>query len=676
MEKPGDFVDAPKHTILIVDDNPANLSVVVDYLATHGFQVMVARDGEAGLRLAQQDHPDLILLDVLLPGIDGFEACRRLKVDERTREIPVIFMTIVTRTEDKVRGFEVGGMDYITKPFEHEEVLARVSTHLRLRDLTQKLEEAKESLEQQVVERTSELAQANVRLKKEIAERKQAEQNLVLVNFALNNVREAAFLIDENARFHFVNDGACSVLGYTRAELLGLGVQDVDPDFPPERWSSHWNELRAQRSLIFEGHHKAKDGRIFPVEIYANYFEYDSQSYNLALVRDITERKQTEEALRQSEGRFRRLTENARDVIYRMSLPDGRYEYISPAVLTMLGYPPEDYYANPLLFKQALHPDWHKYFEEQWINLLNGEMLPTYEYQAIHKSGTVRWFNQRNILVLDGAGKPIAIEGIVTDITDRKRAEEEIRQLNRELEQRVANRTAQIEAANKELEAFAYSISHDLRAPLRHIDGFVEMLKNRTTADLDDQSRHYMDVIADSARKMGMLIDDLLAFSRVSRSEISKAQVDLGELIQEVIREAQPETEGRNIQWKIALLPRVTGDQAMLRVVMTNLILNALKFTRPRPVAEIEIGYKRENETEVAIFVRDNGVGFDMAYADKLFGVFQRLHQQDDFEGTGIGLANVRRIINRHGGRTWADGKVDHGATFYFSLPISEKDVT
>jgi PAS domain S-box-containing protein len=300
MEDLSDAVDAQNHMILIIDDNPANLSVVVDYLADHGFQIMVARDGEAGLRLAQQDHPDLILLDVLLPGIDGFEVCHRLKADERTREIPVIFMTIVTRTEDKIRGFEVGGMDYITKPFEHEEVLARVTTHLRLRDLTQKLKEAKESLEQQVVERTSELAQANVRLKKEIAERKQAQQNLVLVNFALNNVREAAFLIDENARFHFVNDGACDILGYTRAELLRLCVQDVDPDFPPKRWSSHWNELKAQRSLIFEGRHKAKDGRIFPVEICANYFEYDGQSYNLALARDITDRKQAEDELRQN----------------------------------------------------------------------------------------------------------------------------------------------------------------------------------------------------------------------------------------------------------------------------------------------------------------------------------------------------------------------------------------
>jgi ligand-binding sensor domain-containing protein/signal transduction histidine kinase len=244
-----------------------------------------------------------------------------------------------------------------------------------------------------------------------------------------------------------------------------------------------------------------------------------------------------------------------------------------------------------------------------------------------------------------------------------------IRQRNLELERLVAERTTQLEVANKELEAFAYSVSHDLRAPLRHIDGFIDMLHSRIEASLDDKSRHYMDMIADSARKMGMLIDDLLSFSRMGRSEMSKVQVDLNELVQGIIQEFGGETEGRDIQWEITPLPIVSGDRAMLRVVLVNLIANALKFTRPRLTAQIEIGCEKNDETGTTIFVRDNGVGFDMQYVDKLFGVFQRLHRQEDFEGTGIGLANIRRIISRHGGRTWAQGEVDHGATFYFSLP-------
>ncbi|MBN1581831.1 MAG: hypothetical protein JXA89_14090 [Anaerolineae bacterium] len=236
--------------------------------------------------------------------------------------------------------------------------------------------------------------------------------------------------------------------------------------------------------------------------------------------------------------------------------------------------------------------------------------------------------------------------------------------------------TEKAEAANRELEAFAYSVSHDLRAPLRHIDGFLELLKkNLSAVVLDERSQHYMDTISDSSKRMGSLIDDLLSFSRMGRYEMSKRPVDLGALVQESIRELEPETRERTIDWHIADLPTVNGDRAMLRLVLINLISNAVKFTSPRPQADIEIGWRPGRGTETVVFVRDNGVGFDMNYADKLFGVFQRLHRTDEFEGTGIGLANVRRIIQRHGGRVWAEGKVGQGATFYFSLPQSSQEV-
>jgi light-regulated signal transduction histidine kinase (bacteriophytochrome) len=237
----------------------------------------------------------------------------------------------------------------------------------------------------------------------------------------------------------------------------------------------------------------------------------------------------------------------------------------------------------------------------------------------------------------------------------------------------VADRTSQLEAANKELEAFAYSVSHDLRAPLRHIDGFLELLQESLMAKLDDKSQHYMDTISDAAKHMGQLIDDLLSFSRMGRQEIYAGQVDLAILVQDIIQELALVVQDRAIQWDIADLPIVRGDRAMLRLVLINLISNALKFTRPCEYPRIEIGSNDEDPIEIVIFVRDNGVGFDMAYADKLFGVFQRLHRLDEFEGTGIGLANVRRIISRHGGRTWAEGQVDGGATFYFSLSRSGK---
>ena len=238
-----------------------------------------------------------------------------------------------------------------------------------------------------------------------------------------------------------------------------------------------------------------------------------------------------------------------------------------------------------------------------------------------------------------------------------------------DLEDRVAGRTAELTASNKELEAFAYSVSHDLRAPLRHIDGFLELLKETLGTSLDDQGRHYMASVSRAARKMGVLIDDLLNFSRMGRHAISFRPVELEGLVRGIIREHEPDTAGRTIEWRIGDLPKVCGDAAMLRMALNNLISNALKFTRPRHETRIDIGSMPGQTSETVIYVRDNGVGFDMTYADKLFGVFQRLHRADEFEGTGIGLANVHRIITRHGGRVWAEGEISQGAVFYFSLP-------
>ena len=243
-----------------------------------------------------------------------------------------------------------------------------------------------------------------------------------------------------------------------------------------------------------------------------------------------------------------------------------------------------------------------------------------------------------------------------------------IRQLNTDLERRVAARTVELEATNRELEAFTYSVSHDLRAPVRHIAGFSDLLEKKAQASLDETGRRYLANIADSAKRMGNLIDDLLMFSRMARSELQATPVPLDKLVGEVIKELEPELRHRTVRWRIGALPMVHADPAMLRLVLTNLVSNAVKYTGPRAEAEIEIGAEHK-DGECVVSVRDNGVGFDMAYASKLFGVFQRLHGADEFEGTGIGLANVRRIVHRHGGRTWAEGQVGHGATFYISLP-------
>jgi signal transduction histidine kinase len=252
--------------------------------------------------------------------------------------------------------------------------------------------------------------------------------------------------------------------------------------------------------------------------------------------------------------------------------------------------------------------------------------------------------------------------------TALRASETHLLQLNGDLERRVHVRTAELEASNRELEAFSYSVSHDLRAPLRHIGGFADLLRRQSHARLDEKARWYIETISKSAKSMGVLIDDLLSFSKMGRSEMQETAVGLGQLVAEVRAALSSEVAEREIVWEVSPLPVVMGDRAMLRIVLMNLLSNAIKYTRGRTPACITVGTTHQNG-ETVLFVQDNGAGFDMAYDHKLFGVFQRLHSSEEFEGTGIGLANVRRIMERHGGRVWADGKLDQGATFYMTLP-------
>jgi len=254
------------------------------------------------------------------------------------------------------------------------------------------------------------------------------------------------------------------------------------------------------------------------------------------------------------------------------------------------------------------------------------------------------------------------------DITEQKRMMAELDDRRGTLEQLVKSRTSLLEEANKELEAFSYSVSHDLRAPLRHINGYVELLQKRSINVLDQKSQAYLDTISSSAKKMGDLIDELLAFSRQNKMELNRTKVEVQSIVSEVIASLEDETRGRSIDWNVEVPIEVEADPSMLHLVFVNLLSNAIKYTKTKDTARIAVGF-RILDDEMTFFVRDNGVGFDMKYVDKLFGVFQRLHRQEEFQGIGIGLANVKRIISRHGGRTWAEGKVNEGATFYFTLP-------
>jgi PAS domain S-box-containing protein len=391
------------------------------------------------------------------------------------------------------------------------------------------------------------------------------------------------------------------------------------------------------------------------------------------IVVDITERKRAEESLKTSEERLRLALEGTSDGIWDWNLQTGQ-AYFSPHYFTMLGYEPGEFPGGYESWRRLLHPDDAEGAVEAVRNAIEKETPFAIEFRLKAKNGEWRWILGRGkVAEVDHEGKAFRMAGFHTDITERKRAEEEILRLNDELELRVLERTAQLEAANEELESFSYSVSHDLRAPLRAIDGYARILEEDYQALLDDEGSRVLDVVRSEARRMGHLIDHLLRFSRLSRQSLQKVETDMTALAREVFEELRQQEADRLVNLNLSPLPTVQADPTLLRQLWVNLFGNALKFTRGRESADIQVSGSLQGE-EAIYFVKDNGAGFDMAYADKLFGVFQRLHGQDEFEGTGVGLALVQRIVHRHGGRTWAEGMLDHGASFYFSLPKTKED--
>jgi PAS domain S-box-containing protein len=505
---------------------------------------------------------------------------------------------------------------------------------------------------------------------RDITKRKEAEEEILeseaRYRLLFENNPFPMWVYDlETLDFLAVNDSATFYYGYSRQEFLSMTIKDIRP---PEEIPALMKNVALVHAKIDSADiwkHRKKDGSIIDVEVTSHELVFGGRRARLVLANDITERKRAQEKLAESQEQFRELTESLPQLVWTSRGDDGSCDYLSPQWLEYTGIPAEKQLGFGWV--EQVHPDDREATMATWDMAVNTASVFDVEFRIRRFDEEYHWFKTRAVPVKDEAGAIVKWIGTNTDIEDSRRAAEEIRKLNETLEQRVIERTQELEASNKELEAFSYSVSHDLRAPLRAIDGFSLALLEDYTNKLDAEGQNYLTRVRLGSQRMAQLIDDLLKLSRITRTEFVREAVDLSKAATDIsdrLRESQPE---RNV--KLNIQPGVTtyGDERLMRVALENLLGNAWKFTSKRDDAEVSFGHDGSE-----YFVRDNGAGFDMAYADKLFGAFQRLHSATDFEGTGIGLATVQRVIRRHGGNIRAESKVGEGTVFYFTLSGQE----
>lgn len=491
-------------------------------------------------------------------------------------------------------------------------------------------------------------------------ELKQVEQVLRESEERFKALHDASFggiTIHDKGLILECNQGLSKITGYSYDELIGMdGLLLI----APETRDKVMNNILSGYEKPYEAVGLRKNGELYPIRLEARNIPYKGKTVRTVEFRDITEQKQAEQKIQQASRHWSKTFDSIQDGI---AILDSDQKVVQ----------------QNKAFQKIIERGSSNPFGKQCFHLIHGTKGPIENCPFVR----TRISKNRALMelaigasvfevvvdpILDENQELVGAVHIMTDITRRKIAEREILKLNEELEQRVVERTAQLEASNKELEAFTYSVSHDLRAPLRHINGYVNLLIDKFSADLPEKAQYYLTTITDAAGQMGTLIDDLLKFSRTGRQEVQKTKIEMNRLVREVVETLKQDTEKREIRWEVQELPHVSGDYSLLKQVWVNLLENAVKFTRFIKKAEISIGFKEE-EKNFVFFVRDNGVGFNMKYAHKLFGVFQRLHSVAEFEGTGIGLANVQRIIHKHKGRVWAEAEPGQGATFFFSLP-------
>ncbi len=528
-----------------------------------------------------------------------------------------------------------------------------------------------------------------VAIRADITERKRAEEELhesqERFRLLLDGVKDyAIYMLDPEGHVISWNEGAARLKGYQSEEILGkhFSCFYVPEDREADRPSRELHESLSKGRFEEQAQRVRKDGSTFWANVVITPMYDDSGTLRgfSKVARDITQQKADEQEIRKlnDELEHRVAERTAQLETANQELADQKFALDQHAIVAMtdvqgtITYVNDKFCAisqyskgeligqNHRMMNSGHHPK--EFFQQMYRTIAHGQVWHG-EIKNRAKDGSTFWLDTTIVPFVGAEGKPRQYAAIRTDITERTRAEE-----------RVLQRTAELETANKELEAFSYSVSHDLRAPLRHISGFSKMLMEEFGSTLDPSAQHYVERIQAGTQKMGLLVDELLNLARVGRQALNRQPTRLNSMVAEVIAILQPESEGRQVEWVIADLPEVNCDPVLIRQIFQNLLANALKFTRPRVRAIIEVSHKENEEGGQLVFmVRDNGIGFNMKYVEKLFGVFQRLHSAEEFEGTGIGLVTVQRIVHKHGGRVWAEAELDKGAAFYFTLGVGKQ---
>ncbi len=620
--------------VLLVEDDPEDCRFVEEMLLEHEraqiagptFTVVRAETLSLGIAALNSEALDVILLDLGLPDGDGFDLLSANAA--MPRRLPVVILTSRQDQALAEHALSAGAQDYLLKGRVDSNALARVIKYaLERQRLVQELEAS-------VCQLTA--SEARFRGMVECS-------------------ADAILVLDEQGAVQFASAAAEPLFGKQRSELLGVV-------FGLPQTETGTTEIQIVRQ---------DSNRI--VEMHATTIPWEGRTSYLASLRDITARVHALEALKRSEALLDRAQAIAHLGCWEWNVKTGRIHW-SDEVYRILGLEPTICPPTYEQFLGCLHPDERGEVQRALEDALAGRRPLRLDHRIVRPDGCERIVHDEGEILYEH-DSPVGLIGVVHDVTEQKLAERAVKELNAALEKRVEQRTAELTVANREMESFIYSVSHDLRAPLRQIGGFARLLVEQAGARLDAAGHHHADRIREGVKQMGLLVDGLLNLSRIGRQPLAVRATALRPVVMEVISALEVDTTGRTVEWRVGELPDVTCDPILIRQVFFNLLSNAVKFTRPRNPAIIEAGAANTSRG-CALFVRDNGVGFDTKYADKLFGLFQRLHQQEDFEGTGVGLSIVQRIVQKHGGRVWAEAEPDRGCAVFFTIGASAGEGT